>query len=154
MTKMNPQPLSLPAEGKRGFRTQFGAICYRMINDHPQILLVTTRRSGRWIVPKGWPMDGHTAGEAAAVEAWEEGGVLGKVKDTCVGIYTYTKDPETQASLPCVVALYPLKVKKLSKDYPERKARKRKWVSTRKAASMVREPELAAILKRFNPKKR
>lgn len=151
MARMGPQPLILPAEGKRGIRTQFGAICYRITNSKVQILLVTTRRSGRWIVPKGWPMNEQTPGTAAAVEAWEEAGVEGKVKETCVGLYSYTKDPETQDPLPCIVALYPLKVKKLAKDYPERKERKRKWVSPKKAASMVKEPELAAVLKRFNP---
>ncbi|MCV6825238.1 NUDIX hydrolase [Halocynthiibacter sp. SDUM655004] len=149
---MSPQPLYLPAEGKRGIRTQFGAICYRVVNARVQVLLVTTRRSGRWIVPKGWPMDGQTAGEAAAIEAWEEAGAKGKVKEFCVGVYSYTKDPDTKAALPCIVALYPIKVKKLAKEYPERKSRKRKWVSPKKAAKLVKEPELAAILKRFNPK--
>ncbi|MEM6307408.1 MAG: NUDIX domain-containing protein, partial [Pseudomonadota bacterium] len=85
---------------KRDMRTQFAALCYRVRNDKTQILLVTSRTSGRWILPKGWPEHGLTAPAAAAKEAFEEGGVQGVPYDTPVGLYTYSKTHGPTAGLP------------------------------------------------------
>ncbi len=84
-------------------------------------------------------------------EAWEEGGVKGKFKPVCLGIYSYTKEPRDGPELPCVVALFPVRVDRLSSSWPESKERKRRWFSPKKAASLVSEPELAAILRKFDP---
>ena len=149
--KIKQRPLDLGDEDKRGVRTQFGALCWRKHRDEVQVLLITSRRSRRWILPKGWPVDGATPAEAAITEAWEEAGVKGKVKQVCLGIFSYAKDMDGDASLPCVVAVFPVRVSKLANDWPEAKERKRRWFSTKKAAGLVREPELAAMLKRFDP---
>ena len=147
---MKQRPLNLASGGKRDVRTQFGAVCWRKQKDTIQILLVTSRGSGRWIIPKGWPVDGETPAQAAATEAFEEAGVEGKVRPICTGIYSYVKELE-EDSLPCVVALFPLKVRRLLSDWPEKKERRRKWFSKKKAAAMVDEPELRALLKNFDP---
>ncbi|MBJ3763458.1 NUDIX hydrolase [Maribius pontilimi] len=145
------RPMKLLSGGKRDVRTQFGALCWRVRDGKLQILLVTTRRTKRWVVPKGWPVDGATPAEAAATEAFEEAGVTGRVSDYPLGIFTYTKELEGD-DLPCVVAVFPLRVKKVHKTWPEASERSRRWVSPRKAARLVHEPELARMLLHFDPK--
>ena len=146
-------PLSLGQAEKTDVRTQFAALCYRVKNDKVQILLVTSRGSGRWIVPKGWPMDGKTPAESAAQEAWEEAGVAGLADSRPLGLFSYSKmldDEET--GLPCVAMIYGIRVKSLARDFPEAGQRMRKWVSRKKAAGMVDEPELSRILRDFDPR--
>ena len=145
-------PLSLRKATKGEVRSQFAALCYRVANDKVQVLMITSRRSGRWIIPKGWPIDGQTPAQSAAQEAWEEAGVQGKPVDVCLGLYSYEKFLDKTDQLPCVAMVYPVKVKSLSADFPEAGQRKRKWVSRKKAAQMVAEPELARILRDFDPR--
>jgi 8-oxo-dGTP pyrophosphatase MutT (NUDIX family) len=146
--------VKIPKEFKigDGTRTQFGALCYRVVRGKVQVLLITSRTRRRWIIPKGWPMKRTKPARAAAVEAWEEGGVRGKVEETCIGYFSYVKYGEHRSEdLPCVVCVFPVKVKSLAKDFPERQQRKRKWFSPRQAAKKVAEPELRKMLKDFNP---
>ena len=144
-------PLSVRPSRKNDVRTQFAALCYRGRRDKTEILLVTSRGSGRWIVPKGWPIPGLTPVASAAQEAWEEAGVRGRGDDFCLGLYSYLKLVENGPDLPCVGLVYPVRVKSLARDFPERGQRKRKWFSPRKAAERVAEPELARILRDFDP---
>ena len=134
-------------------RTQFAALCYRVKNDETEVLMITSRRTGRWIIPKGWPMDGKTPGDCALAEAWEEAGVKGKVTGGCLALYTYVKGAGRDEQLPCAVMVYPVRVKSLEKDYPERAERKRKWMSPKVAAKRVDEPELAHLLRKFDAKR-
>lgn len=144
--------LRMSGAAKRDVRTQFGALCYRIRDDKPQVLLVTSRNSRRWIIPKGWPMDGETPAEAALTEAQEEAGVEGKASNICLGLFTYTKIMDgDDDDLPCAVSVFPVKVKRLHADYPEMRERERKWFSLKKAAARVREPELREIINNFNP---
>lgn len=152
VAKIRQKPLRLGAAQKRDVRTQFGALCYRLHEGRVQILLITSRGTGRWIIPKGWPMSGETPAGAAATEAYEEAGVEGRLSNVVIGIYSYQKGMGGGDNLPCVVAVFPLKVKRLLKTYPEAGERKRKWVSLKKAAQMVDEPELAHIIAGFDPK--
>jgi 8-oxo-dGTP pyrophosphatase MutT (NUDIX family) len=152
VTRTKQRRVRLLGEQKTGVRTQFGALCWRVRNDKVQICLEQTRRRKRWIVPKGWPMEGETPANAAATEAFEEAGIEGKVIPMCVGVYSYTKYPKSgDTPLPCLVAVFPLKAKRTLKDYPEKGQRKRKWVSLKKAAEMTDEPELAQIIRHFDP---
>ncbi|SMX43853.1 hypothetical protein COL8621_02395 [Actibacterium lipolyticum] len=96
-------------------------------------------------------MDGVTPAKAAAAEAWEEAGVEGRVMDFVLGIYSYNKTVQNKVTLPCVVAVFPIKVKRLSDDFPEKGERKRKWFSLKKAAARVNEGELAQIIANFDP---
>jgi len=151
--KTTQLPISVGHAQKREVRTQFAALCYRVVKDKPQVLLVSSRDSKRWIVPKGWPMDGKTPAEAAALEAWEEAGVEGRVQDFVLGIYSYDKIMSGDHALPCVVAVFPLKVKRLAPEFPEANERNRKWFSLKVAATKVREPELAHVIAKFDPSK-
>ncbi len=114
---------------------------------------MTSRDSGRWVIPKGWPINGLSPSGSAAQEAWEEGGVRGKVRDACQGIYDYDKSLDKGTDLPVSVAVFPIEVAKLADDFPEKGQRKRKWFSPKKAASRVQEPQLKRILRKFDPKK-
>ena len=151
LQKTKQSPIKLQDASKSDVRTQFAALCYRVHKDEVQVLLITARQSGRWIIPKGWPMDGKTPGESALAEAWEEAGVKGKVIGQSLGLFSYHKDIDTNREMPCVAMVYPVKVKTLAKSFPEYGQRKRKWFSPKKAALKVSEPELAHILKVFNP---
>lgn len=145
-------PLKLRTASKNDVRSQFATLCYRVKADRTEVLLITSRRTGRWIVPKGWPEDGMTPAECAAKEAWEEAGVIGKAQDRCLGLFSYSKLISPGVTYPCVAMVYPMRVKSLSKDYPERNQRKRRWFSPKKAAQRVSEPELARILRDFDPR--
>ncbi|PJF11193.1 NUDIX hydrolase [Pseudorhodobacter sp. MZDSW-24AT] len=127
--------------------SQIAALCWRMHRGRVQVLLITSRDTGRWIVPKGWPMVGKTAAEAAATEAWEEAGVQGALEtDEPIGRYGYDKQRAAKAPLPCDVSVYALRVSALAEKFPERKERRRKWFDARKAARKVAEPELRSLL--------
>ncbi len=144
-------PIRLLKARKRDIRSQFAALVYRVRDGKLQFLMITSRGTGRWIIPKGWPMVGMRPAEAAAQEAWEEAGVIGEVSDQCLGLYSYYKTNPSFGTLPCVVNVYPVAAKKLAKKFPEAGQRRRKWFSAKKAAKLVREPELAKIIQSFDP---
>ncbi len=151
MSKFKQSPINVSHKLRREVRTQFGALCWRVRNDKLQILLITSRGTGRWIIPKGWPMEGATPSEAAETEAFEEAGATGKMGTECLGIFSYSKGLGDVENLPCVVAVYPMKVEKLAREFPESNDRSRKWFSVKKAMQAVDEPELSEIIRRFAP---
>lgn len=146
------KPISLGDAAKRDVRTQFAALPFRIVQDKVQVMLVTSRGTKRWILPKGWPMDGLTPAQSAAEEAFEEAGVRGKPYDVCLGVYSYNKMIDGGPDLPCLAMVFPLKVKRVFSDYPEKNQRRRKWLPLKRAAEKISEPELRAILKNFDPR--
>ena len=152
LTRINQRPVRCMDGGKRNVRTQFGALCWRIKNGTVQVLMVTSRTRQRWIIPKGWPVDGATPVEAARREAWEEAGVTGDADPTCIGLYSYVKDLPKNELLPCVVAIFPVKVRKKKSDWPEMNQRRRKWMTLKQAAKATDIKELSAILKSFDPR--
>lgn len=145
-------PLTVAMRRKRDVRTQFAALCYRIVHDKPEILLITSRGRKRWILPKGWPERGLTPAEGAMREAWEEAGVRGRAFDICLGVYSYYKLNPNAPKTPCLALVYPVRVKSLADEFPEAGQRSRQWVRPKRAATMVAEPELKEILKTFDPK--
>lgn len=135
------------SDGGGSPRTQYGAICWRAARHGVEVLLITSRDTGRWVIPKGWPIRDLAPEASAAREAWEEAGVEGAADPHCLGLYSYDKGvgPERRP-VPCVVAVYGLHVAHLADRFPEREQRRRKWFSPRKAARKVAEPELQALL--------
>lgn len=142
---MNGMVTGLPPVVAKDMRSQFAALCWRMQRGHVQVLLITSRDTGRWIIPKGWPIDGLDGAGSAAREAWEEAGVEGVIGEESVGYYSYDKVMRGH-SLPCMVGVFPLRVMRLADRFPERKQRRRKWFAAEKAARKVAEPELRALL--------
>lgn len=146
-------PISFEGARKGEVRSQFAALCYRLRKEKVQVLLVTSRRSKRWIVPKGWPMHAKTPEAAVLQEAWEEAGVTGKVTGGCLGVYSYAKEmKEDNNTLPVIALLYPVEVKARAKTYPEVGQRRCKWVSRKKAMKLVKEPELRRMIRDFQPR--
>lgn len=131
---------------------QYGALCYRIDNGKLQILLITSRGTGRWILPKGWPIAGMNGSATAAQEAWEEAGVSGRNSEKSLGFYYYDKVLDDRKSLTCMVRVYGLRVTKLAEDFPEKGQRRRRWFSQKKAALRVDEAQLAQLIKRFDPR--
>jgi 8-oxo-dGTP pyrophosphatase MutT (NUDIX family) len=134
-----------------GTRIQYGALCWRQGADGIEVLLITSRDTGRWVIPKGWPMPGLSPEAAAAQEAWEEAGAEGVMNPLCVGRFGYQKCLSVTASVPCAVAVYGMRVEGLAKTFPEMKERRRKWFPLAEAATLVAEPELALIIAQFIP---
>lgn len=130
---------------------QVAALCWRRSSKGLRILLITSRDTGRWIIPKGWPMRNRTEAQAAAREAYEEAGLRGAIGERSIGYYTYIKKFGRGQSAACVVRLYPMEVQEMLKKYPETGQRRVKWFSIGRAARRVTEPELAACIRAFDP---
>lgn len=113
------------------------------------VLLVTSRDSGRWIIPKGWQIAGLTLAEAALREAWEEAGVTGRINEEPCGSFVYDKAIAPDIVVTCRVSVHSLRVAEVAHRFPERKERRRKWFSAGKAAGKVMEPDLRALLRRL-----
>ncbi len=126
---------------------QHGALCWRLHRGAAQVLLITSRDTGRWIIPKGWPHDGLSAAQSAAAEAWEEAGVEGEVCDAPIGLFSYNKVLKPGLFQPCVVTVFALRVARLRAKFPERRERRRKWFNADRAARKVAEPELRVLLR-------
>ena len=125
---------------------QVGALCLRKGKRKRKVLLVKSSR-GRWIIPKGWPMDGHTDAQTASIEAWEEAGVhKGRVSDAPIGGYMTEKRYDDGRRVACQVDVYRIDVKTMVNSYPEAAIRKRKWMSLDKAARKVNDPGLRALI--------
>ena len=150
---LNKTQLAMPFHpAQSDVKTQFAALCFRVIKDKPEVLLITSRGTKRWIVPKGWPMSDKTPGNCALREAYEEAGVIGRVSERPLGIYPYYKLMDDGTEVPCAGLVFPVHVSALKAEYPEAAERRRKWFSVRKAAVRVDEPALAALIKGFNPR--
>lgn len=115
-------------------------------NGKLRVLMVTSRDTGRWVMPKGWLMDGKKPWQAAKIEALEEAGAIGFISDSPIGHYHYDKRLGSHKKLTCRVTVYPMIVDRLKRRWKERDERHRHWFSLKKAARLVNEPELTKLL--------
>lgn len=127
---------------------QSAALPYRWAPTGLEVLLVTSRTTRRWVLPKGSIGSRLTPFEAAVVEAYEEAGVGGRIGRTCIGVYGYTKRNEKRHKR-CLVKVFPLRVNSILPEWPERRQRRRQWVSFRIAGDRVQERSLRKILLAF-----
>lgn len=134
--------------GAKAARLQYAALPWRSI-DGVEILLVTSRRTRRWVIPKGWPIAGLSPHEAAAQEAFEEAGVQGSVDASAAGHFHYVKRRKGRLPRMCRVEVFALKVESEAAVWPEKSERSRRWFSATAAADAVDEPELKALIQRF-----
>jgi 8-oxo-dGTP pyrophosphatase MutT (NUDIX family) len=128
-------------------RQQVAALCWRQ-KTVAEVLLVTTLSTRRWILPKGWPVDGLSLAQSAAHEAMEEAGVIGQVCEAPVGDYFYMKEKKDGA-VPCRVSVFALKVNGHHRRFPEEGARELAWLPLDQAARRIAEPGLARLLLDF-----
>lgn len=110
------------------------------------VLLITSRRRKRWILPKGWPAKNLSLPESAAKEASEEAGVLGPVQTETVGSYDYSKNVKPGYPVPCRVFIYPLLVMQHTLAWREQSERAFKWLSLSDAADHVDDEGVSQVL--------
>jgi 8-oxo-dGTP pyrophosphatase MutT (NUDIX family) len=127
-------------------RTQLAAMPWRRSSGQLEVLMVTSRVSRHWLIPKGWPMKGKPDKEAAAIEAFEEAGVKGRMSASPIGSYRYDKLLPDGGSIPCQVKVYGLEVISELDTWPEERSRERRWTSLAAAAADAYEPGLSAFL--------
>lgn len=125
------------------FYTQSAVLPYRILDGRVEILLVSSRRKKRWVLPKGVVEPGLSAVDSAVKEAWEEAGLEGLAASHTVGTYRYEKWGGV-----CTVQVFPLQVERLSESWPE-STRDRRWFAPQEAARRVQEPELKRLMTRF-----
>lgn len=143
---------SAPA-GASAPRAQYAALPFRLVDDQDlRVLLITSLRTRRWVLPKGWQKPNASPMETAAREAFEEAGVCGDVvSPKALGFYSYEKHLDGGASASCRVGVFALRVSHLAGSWPEKGQRALRWCTSKQAARLVHEPELAAILDAFAP---
>ena len=135
---------------KKGFMPQVAALPYRIGDDgQVEILLITTRRTKRYIIPKGWRMKGRSDAEAAAQEAREEAGIVGTVSKHPVGQYFYWKELP-RMSIQIRVSVYTLAVSEQLWQWPEQGQRSRIWVHPDRAAFMISDRALIPFIKEIH----
>lgn len=130
-------------------RLQVAALPWRNNEDGVEIMLITSRDTGRWVLPKGWPEAREPLCEAAAREAGEEAGLCGKISLFEAGRYFYAKALASGEEVPCEVLVFPLQVEHVADRWKEKRARTRKWVNGAEAVRMVNEPDLCQIIAHF-----
>ena len=136
-------------------RVQAAALPWRVGERGVEVMLVTSRGTGRWVLPKGWPENDEPLSEAAAREAAEEAGLAGAVENREIGRFYYGKELPSGLRMRCEVRVFPLEVDRVADKWPERKKRLRGWFSPAEAARRVREPDLGELISGFadNPRK-
>ncbi len=134
-------------EADTGLPIQTGALPWRIgRGKRAEVLLVTGRRSGRWMIPKGWPIQGMSLAKAAAQEAFEEAGVEGSVDDKPLGNFRHTKQHLTLGLLDVSIVVHSLAVERELPEWPEHGQRQRKWFSIKQAAQTVDSDELKLLI--------
>ena len=138
-------------EGRKsgGKRRQVAALPWRGEGDALRILLVSSRETRRWVIPKGWPMKDKTDFQAAATEAYEEAGLDGVIAEQPIGDYEYLKRLKSGAARLVRVDVYPLKVTGEREAWPEQGQRTLRWMTPIEAALAVQEPDLRDLIARF-----
>jgi 8-oxo-dGTP pyrophosphatase MutT (NUDIX family) len=131
---------------------QIAALPWRVRKDRVEVLLVTSRETKRWVIPKGWPMKNKSDSAAAKIEAFEEAGVKGRVRTKPLGKYEYIKRHEDGDFL-CQVHVHTLEVGEELDIWPEESERRRKWFDGEKAAEAVDEPDLQVLIQKFAMKR-
>ncbi len=132
---------------------QIGALPLRSKDDaEVEILLVTTRTTRRWSIPKGWPIKGLKAFQVAGQEALEEAGISGRVKPKSSGRYLYWKRLDGYFAL-CKVKVYEMRVEQEHDRWPEETERRRGWFALLDAADLVEEPGLRKLLREWSASK-
>lgn len=120
---------------------QSAAIPYRIENGDLRILLITSSRRKRWIIPKGFVEPDLDAGDSALKEAYEEAGVQGRMSINSIGYFDYEKWGEAFR-----VEVFLLEVNTILQSWPEASVRQRRWFGVMEAAQAVDQPKLRELI--------
>jgi len=129
-------------------RAQYGALPHRYL-DRLEVMLISSRETRRWIIPKGWPIDGKAPHVCAALEARQEAGLEGVIGKKAFGFFHYEKRLKHDVPVTCRVDVFPLRVEKQRKKWREKKQRVTRWMLPEEAAELVWEGELRDLILRF-----
>ena len=143
--------MSAPARTETSEARQVAALPWRQGEDGVEVMMITSRETRRWVIPKGGRMVGKTDPQAAAQEAYEEAGIQGETLEAPVGHFRYAKRLKSGATQACVVAVYPLEVLIQLGAWPEDQQRQRRWMPQAEAADAVHEADLAQLIRDFRP---
>ncbi len=130
---------------------QVAMLCTREGPEGPEVLLVKSLDSGRWILPKGWPMPGRSLRDAAAQEAWEEAGASGRLLPDEIARIPANKRLKSGLDLPCELVVFQMEDTTLAEDYPEAARRKRRMLPAARAAARADIEEIGALIRRTFP---
>eukprot|EP01037_Dinobryon_pediforme_P002182 gene2182-2219_t len=133
----------------KAVRIQYGALPYRKLKktNDIEILLITSRETKRWIIPKGWPIKGLKPYDSAAQEAFEEAGVRGTISHRSIGKYTYNKRLHRPAgTVTCEVLVYTLLVEQQKKTWPEIGQRETRWFPSDEACAIIDDGDVITLL--------
>ena len=142
---------SKKAPAEKGI-VQYAALPYRVgAGARTEVLLITSRQTRRWIIPKGWPHKDKDKAphRSAAREAFEEAGVTGAVGRRSIGSFSHHKRLKDGVVVTCKVLVFPLKVDRQDKQWPEKEERQVRWLSAARAARRVKHPQLSEIIDRL-----
>jgi 8-oxo-dGTP pyrophosphatase MutT (NUDIX family) len=115
-----------------------------------QVLLITSRDTGRWVIPRGWPMKGSLPQQAALIEAYEEAGLVGRIiRKHKIGSYHYRKMRPSGMESDLKVDVFLMAVDQQLADWPEKAERTTRWFEPKMAASLVAEAGLAKLIGRL-----
>lgn len=128
------------------FTRQSGVIPCRTGPSGVEVLLITSRETGRSVIPKGNVNHGLGPREAAEREAYEEAGIKGIIFETPIGSYTYDKIVKGGVARPTAVEVYVMQVTKEARKWPEKDLRTASWMTPEEAAGSVHEPDLSVLL--------
>jgi 8-oxo-dGTP pyrophosphatase MutT (NUDIX family) len=120
------------------------AVPYRYVDGELQFLLITSRKKGAWIFPKGHIGNGESARSTAEKEAWEEAGVLGTLEETPVETFDQATEDGIEAT-----EVYLLRVEELAQRWPERKERKRRWTRIEKVPKFIKKSHLRSVMEQL-----
>ena len=126
---------------------QYAALPYRLDGRQVRIMLITSRGTKRWVIPKGWPMNGLKPQETATTEAAEEAGVVGEIADHPIGSYRYLKRLKDQQTMAIQVIVFPFRVSGQAPAFKEQGQRASRWFSYQDAAKRVAEPSLRRLIR-------
>jgi 8-oxo-dGTP pyrophosphatase MutT (NUDIX family) len=127
---------------------QFAALPYRRLSEHTlEVMLITSRDTGRWVIPKGWAAEREAAWDCAAREAREEAGLVGQIQKRPIGSYHYKKLFDNGLPVWCTVEVFVLEVADRLESWPEQGERAGRWFALDDAANAVDEPELGTLIR-------
>jgi 8-oxo-dGTP pyrophosphatase MutT (NUDIX family) len=130
-------------------RLQVAALPWRRTDAGLEVMLITSRETRRWVIPKGWRKKNEPATIAVAREALEETGAGGRVEESPIGQYRYRKLLKSGLPRLVRVSVYALEVVHEHADWPERSIREKLWIAQGEAADLVEEPQLQALIAAF-----
>lgn len=120
-------------------KKEIGAVPFLYINNRMNLVLITSRGSGQWIIPKGQPEKDKSDKEVAVMEAWEEAGVKGEINGEAMHLHLGSGKNKI------AMRLYPMVVKEIADEWPEKQERERSVLYIEDAEKIIKEDMLPVI---------